>query len=491
MPLIGGTRSPVPLPIFGKNSLAATDHMPQGYTASATGCTWDGQAIRQSKGRTRLNSSAAFSSNAVNAGFDFQTPNGKVEIICGANGTIAKIVNGTVTNIVTGRMVNSIHRGDTFMGKLILTNGFDQPIAFPINADASTGPEVLTAPNSFYGITYNNHFFVAHQPDGSNGPSVVQNSASRDLSTFNVLNAYNIESNNNDVVRAFFKIGGYLGIAKQGSLTLMRGSNFDQTNSGYDAYLLPPYTGGGIFSQGSVTYDRYGRVYYFNDTGFWRLDGVDKPPVLISKTIDPDMRRVNLGRVEEITGIHVPSLQEMWWSVPVGGDFEFWRYVYRPDSLRNGIGAWWPMPWTDVTALWTYESSPDQSTPRCGTQTGFAYKMDDSWSDNGSAYNSHVEFNNIRGSMDRSAFWKWVIGTYENTGVPFTLEAFPEDQRQAAIVSRTVTPSAAQNTLTADANVPISGRSKYLTIKVSNATANRPWAVRDMTVVSQGSGDFI
>ena len=490
MPRLGGNRIPVALPIYGVDHLASADHMPLGYTPSATGCTYDGQAIRRAKGRTRLNSTAAFSSNAITAGFDFQTPNGKAEIICGANGAVAKIVNGTVTQIIAGKSINAIYRGDVFMGRLILTNGQDPPIAFPINTDGSLGPDILTAPNSKYCITYTNPFFIAHQPDGDNGPSVVQNSASRDLTSFNTLNAFNIESNNNDVVRGFFKIGGYLGVGKQGSLTLMRGNNFDSTNNGFDAYLLPPYTGGGLLSQGSVLYDRYGRVYYFNDTGFWRLDSVGEPPKLLSTTITPDIKRVNLGRVEEITGVHVPQLQELWWSVPVGGDFEFWRYIYRNDVVRNGIGAWWPMPWTDVSALWAYEVDPDKSLPRAGDQIGFAYKLDESWSDNGSDYNSNVEFANIRNRDGRVAFWKWALGVFENTGQPFTLEAYPEDRRQAPVVSRTVTPNTAHNTMTADANVPIAGRGRYLTLRVQNNAANQPWAVHDMMAVAQASGDL-
>lgn len=478
--VVGSVRQ-APLPIFGVDSNRGIDSTPPGYTPSATGVFYDGKGITRAKGRTKLNSSAAFSGGKITAGFDFQTPDGRLEVVCG-NGFIAKVVNGTFTNLATGRTVNAIERGDVFMGNLILTNGYDVPLALTVGGGVTS----LSMPYSKYGILYNNHFFAGHQPDGSNGPSVIQNSALRDFTTFNILNAYNIESNNADVVRGFFKLGGYLGVAKEDSITFLRGTFFDQTSNQFDAFILPPYTGGGVLCPNIVN-DRYGRAVYYNETGFWRHDSVDKQPTLLSNAIRPDIIRISVSRAEEMSIVSVPNIQEIWMSVPVGSAYEFWRYIYRPDCLKDGIGAWWKMPWTNMSALWTFEASLDLPIPRGGSTDGFAYKLDDSWSDNGSAYDSRVMLANNRGGTDGYSFWEWAFVTFENVGTSLTMRCFPDGMTQSPY-SITADPDDATNRLTVERALPIFGRSRRMNLEFENLNANQPWGIREMRLMSHPGG---
>lgn len=470
-----------PIPQYGINSRIGAESTPPGYTFAAKGVTFDGDGITRQKGRTRLNSSAAFSGSRITAGFDFQNPDGRQEIITGS-GYIAKIVNGTVTNLVTGRTVNGIERARVFMGQLILTNGFDPVLAMTLNGGV-TNLTTLGAPVSKVIEVYNNVCWLAHQPDGSNGPSVLQNSGTRDLSSWNVLNAYNIESNNADVIHALFKLGGYLGIGKEDSITFLRGNFFDQTSSSYDAYVLPPFTGGGVLCP-MVANDRYGRAFYFNEGGFWLHTAVDVAPKHLSNAIHPDVKRINIGRASEMQIIHIPQDQEFRISVPVGGTFEMWRYIYRPECIKNGVGAWFMEPWTDMSALWGFEASLDLTLPRGGNTSGFAYKMDESWSDNGSAYDSFCEFSNIRGRGSQYDNWAWILATMDNTGHDVTVECYPDDARDGP-VTVTLSPNDAQNRLITEIEAPITGTGRRMGLKFINNNANEPWGVRELRMVSQ------
>jgi len=461
-------------------SSVGAESTPPGYTFAAKGVYWDGDGIVRQKGRTSVNVAGTYLGGArITAAFDFQTPVGKQEIICGG-GIISKIVNGTETQLVTGRTVNAIERGGVFMGNLILTNGFDPVLAITVGGGVSP----LTAPVSKVGIAYNNHFFVANQPDGSNGPSVVQNSALRDFTTFDVLNAYNIESNNADVIRALFTLGGYLAIGKEDSISFLRGRFFDQTSASFDAYILPPYTGGGVLCP-QVVNDRYGRAFYFNEGGFWLHSSVDQPPRLLSNNIRSDIKRINVGRADEMTIAHIPQLQEIWCNVPIGGKFETWRYVYRPDSLgKDKVGAWWFMPWTDLSAVWTTEVSLDISDPRGGSTGGKLYKMDQSWSDDGAAYETFCEFPNARGPGNMYQNWSWVLATMDNTGLDVTMECYPDDIRNDPL-TLTLSPNEADNRLTAEEEVAISGNSRCMGLKIYNNSANNPWGVRELRFVCE------
>ena len=469
------------IPRYGVYSRIGAESTPPGYTFAAKGVTFDGDGIVMQKGRTKLNSSAAFSGGRITAGFDMQNPDGRQEILCGS-GKIAKIVNGTVTNLVTGRTTNAIERMRVFMGQGIFTNGFDPVIALTLNGGV-TNLTTLGAPVSKCIEVYNNVCWLAHQPDGSNGPSVLQNSGTRDLSAWSVLNAYNIESNNADVIHALFKLGGYLAIGKEDSITFLRGNFFDQTSSSYDAYVLPPFTGGGVLCP-MVAYDRFGRALYFNEGGFWLHSAVDVAPKHLSNCIHPDIKRINLGRADEMSIVHIPQEMEFRVSVPVGGVFEQWRYIYRPECLKNGVGAWFMEPWTNHSALWGFEASLDETFPRAGDTSGFAQKLDDSWSDNGSDYTNFCEASNIRGRGSQYDNWTWVLATMDNTGQDVTMECYPDDARDDP-ETRTISCSDAQNRLITEQEIPITGTGRRMGLKFIGGGANKPWGLRELRLVSQ------
>jgi len=288
----------------------------------------------------------------VQGAFDYQTPGGvRLEMIHG-EGRVSKMSGGTETSLETFMEPTAVIRGAVFMGQLFLTNGVDMVRS----TDGINMTLIPAAPLGRLIHLYNDHLFIANIPDFENGPSKLFNSGLRDPTAWSVLNVYNVDTNNAEEITALFEVGDFLAVAKNDSITFLRGNFFDATSANFDAIRLPVDSGVGVVSQGTVVDDDVGGVLFLNEQGFYRLSGPGRNPVRISSAINELVNKINFAAADLFTSVRVEALKEIWWCVAVNGSPTpnlILRYNYLYQTPER-VGSWWTLDLADVRSIWSF-----------------------------------------------------------------------------------------------------------------------------------------
>lgn len=421
---------PIRVPIYGLNQREDQDDLPPGYTRGMVNMERRGLAVVKAKGKLKINTSAALGGSVVQGGWDFQAPGGvRLEIIHG-QGKVSKMVGLTETALESNMDIGAVIRGTVFMGQLFYTNGFDV-VRF---TDGNSSSLLPPAPMGRLIHLYNDHLFIANVPNDTNGPSILYNSDLRDPTTWGAANVYNVDTNNAEEITALFTLRGYLGVAKNDSITYLRGNFFDSLSDSYDAIRFPTDTGMGIVAQGTCVEDEMGSLLFLNESGFYRLQSPNSQPKRLSGAINGLISSINFSVAHLFTAVRYESIKEIWWCVAVNGSATpnlilRYNYLYM---TPEGVGSWWPLNLANVRSVWSYESGQDLQQIRGGDNAGFTYNLNQGYADGGNNYNAHVILDNIRSQTGGYCLWDWLIGRYDNAGSwSVNMEVYPGGIRNA------------------------------------------------------------
>ena len=488
--------TPIALPIYGLNTREDQDDIPRGYSRSMVNAERRGTAVVKAKGKLKINSSAALAGAVVQGGIDYQTAGGiRIEIIHGA-GQISRMQGATETVLETFGAPTAIIRGEVFMGQLYLTNGVDVVKI----TDGNTISLLPDAPQGKLIHLYNDHLFIANVPDDTNGPSKLYNSALRDPTSWSSVNVYNLDTNNAEEITALFTLRGYLGVAKNDSISFLRGNFFDALSDSFDAVRLPVETGIGIVSQGTCVKDDSGNLYYLNEGGFYQLSSPGAAPRLISGAISGTVNAINFGVAHLFTAVQMQAMDEIWWCVAVNGSATpnmILRYSMRYPT-PGSVGAWWPLNLANVRSIWGFENGTDTQQIRGGDNAGYTYNMNTTYYDNTGSYDSFFVMDNVRHRAGGYGAWDWLITRIDNAGNwNVNIELYPGGIRNSPHVVSTSTVATDDsdptffNRQTVERQIRIAGvTANTLGIKVYNNTGGQNYGMHELAAMVRPLGMF-
>lgn len=471
---VGSVHQGYPAPVRGINQSADEPHLSPEFCRDARNVYREGSIVRERGGTVKVNSSAANGGAAVLSQFDFQRSDGTRQHLVQAGDTIYRRVNDAITTVVRTGVADYVPmRYSQGLDIVLMSNGVD----FLGYWDGTTFRELTDAPVFREILYYNEHWFGAIN-------SLLRNSRARDYETWDGADVYNIESGDRHTIKGLIREGEWVSAAKDNSRTRIKGFEFNQSSSAYDAYSIPAVHGIGSKSPLAarsepfpLLIDEKGPMALLDPSGGWTN---------LVQNLDRFWERVNLNGLGNSVSAYWPSRRQLWITLPIEGEV-IPNVVLVYDVLIGGVWIY-EYPYA-IRSLAVVQDANQQERMYIGDDSGFLYEADIGDDDDGSAIDSWFETVDLDPAGGFFSRLGKVRARVKNVGthrLSLRMQSDSDRVNDRDITSQPMTRVAAGDYLPVSWRVAMAG--EKFRIRFRNSNANEPWAIYDYALMGRGVG---